>query len=113
MPSSLQQGGLLLASQHLILFCCLATQGCTSDVRSQSVRYNNGSAALPMLPTLCLQEQRSKLDERMMAAVVSSIKAAEVIIAVVDSGEAQQQQQRTCLLFTVQATECSMQAAGA
>jgi len=33
-----------------------------------------------------LQEQRSKLDERMMAAVVSSIKAAEVIIAVVDSG---------------------------
>jgi GTPase Era involved in 16S rRNA processing len=37
------------------------------------------------------QEQRSKLDERMMAAVVSSIKAAEVIIAVVDSGEQQQQ----------------------
>jgi GTPase Era involved in 16S rRNA processing len=35
-----------------------------------------------------MQEQRSKLDERMMAAVVSSIKAAEVIIAVVDSGEA-------------------------
>jgi hypothetical protein len=39
-----------------------------------------------------LQEQRSKLDERMMAAVVSSIKAAEVIIAVVDSGEEQQRQ---------------------
>jgi len=34
-----------------------------------------------------MQEQRSKLDERMMAAVVSSIKAAEVIIAVVDSSE--------------------------
>lgn len=34
-----------------------------------------------------MNEQRSKLDERMMAAVVSSIKAAEVIIAVVDSGE--------------------------
>lgn len=38
-------------------------------------------------PAGIMQEQRSKLDERMMAAVVSSIKAAEVIIAVVDSGE--------------------------
>eukprot|EP00775_Hariotina_reticulata_P004932 gene4932-5174_t len=38
-----------------------------------------------------MQEQRSKLDERMMAAVVSSIKAAEVIIAVVDSGDAPQE----------------------
>ncbi len=34
-----------------------------------------------------MQEQRTKLDERMMAAVVSSIKAAEVIIVVVDAGE--------------------------
>lgn len=32
-----------------------------------------------------MAEQRSKLDERMMAAVVSSIKAAEVIVAVVDA----------------------------
>lgn len=42
---------------------------------------------LPRVLACMLQEQRSKLDERMMAAVVSSIKAAEVIIAVVDSGE--------------------------
>lgn len=34
-----------------------------------------------------MNEQRNMLDERMMAAVVSSIKAAEVIIAVVDSGK--------------------------
>jgi GTPase Era involved in 16S rRNA processing len=34
-----------------------------------------------------MQEQRNTLDERMMAAVVSSIRAAEVIIAVVDSSE--------------------------
>jgi small GTP-binding protein len=33
-----------------------------------------------------MREARSKLDERMMAAVVSSIKAAEAIIAVVDAG---------------------------
>jgi hypothetical protein len=51
-PSSLQQGGLLLASPHLIMCCCHTTQGCTRDVHSQSVRYINGSAALPMLPTL-------------------------------------------------------------
>eukprot|EP00878_Enallax_costatus_P035289 GHUV01039306.1.p1 GENE.GHUV01039306.1~~GHUV01039306.1.p1 ORF type:complete len:136 (+),score=28.52 GHUV01039306.1:23-409(+) len=38
-----------------------------------------------------MNEQRSKLDERMMAAVVSSIKAAEVIIAVVDSGDRPQE----------------------
>jgi hypothetical protein len=38
----------------------------------------------------------------MMAAVVSSIKAAEVIIAVVDSGEAQQQRK------IPQGTECNM-----
>lgn len=37
-----------------------------------------------------MQEQRSKLDERMMAAVVSSIRAAEVIIAVVDSADSPQ-----------------------
>lgn len=33
-----------------------------------------------------MREQRNRLDERMMAAVVSSIKAAEAIIAVVDAG---------------------------
>lgn len=38
-----------------------------------------------------MAEQRSKLDERMMAAVVSSIKAAEVIVAVVDAGAAWQE----------------------
>ncbi len=32
-----------------------------------------------------IANQRSALDERMMAAVVGSIKAAEVIIAVVDA----------------------------
>lgn len=34
-----------------------------------------------------MREQRSRLDERMMAAVVTSIKAAEAIVAVVDAGE--------------------------
>lgn len=33
-----------------------------------------------------MKEQRNKLDERMMAAVVASIKEAEAIIAVVDVG---------------------------
>jgi GTP-binding protein Era len=34
-----------------------------------------------------MREQRSKLDERMMRAVVSSIQAAEAIIAVVDAAD--------------------------
>jgi GTP-binding protein EngB required for normal cell division len=34
-----------------------------------------------------VKEQRSRLEERMMAAVVSSIRSAEAIVAVVDAGE--------------------------